>query len=370
MRVNMKKLEELKIKYDSIIKESLATNQDILLESFIEYYGEEHRKAIVKNFSEITFAYYVDFPILDLVVDEYIPQTKNPEKYENFIQFRLAHQETEKGKKSLLSRFTRRLSRKGKLEQPENMVGITNEKVLEEEFIKNKLSRIFQNINPTHFNYGSANNMRRIVAFPLLITSDKSIIHEINHSITNNSLALVVDDNYKVTAAVTKVGLDVTSTNEHTEEKTVEELLNEKASLDITEIFHRRGGNLSSFCFDIPLINYYGDNLYLIDEFYSNFIDLLKIARITENKNLLVQKIGKENYQRLTQIVKSNYIETTEYTLKPNEEVQSELHELIVVMKKNASSSHEIEREDLQKYYQELREQGYTVYTNGRSNNR
>jgi hypothetical protein len=50
--INMKKIDILKKKYDRTIKDSLDINKNILIESFVEYYGEEYRDKIVKKYIE------------------------------------------------------------------------------------------------------------------------------------------------------------------------------------------------------------------------------------------------------------------------------------------------------------------------------
>lgn len=80
----MSKFEKLKLKYDNLIKGTLENNKKILIESFVEYYGEEYRTIIEKRYNEITFVYYVDWKTIDLVVKRFIPQVENPNEYEEF----------------------------------------------------------------------------------------------------------------------------------------------------------------------------------------------------------------------------------------------------------------------------------------------
>lgn len=54
-------LEELKDKYDEIVEQTLARNKSILIESFVEYYGEEYREIIERRYNEIVFVYYIDW---------------------------------------------------------------------------------------------------------------------------------------------------------------------------------------------------------------------------------------------------------------------------------------------------------------------
>ena len=58
-----------------------------------------------------------------------------------------------------------------------------------------------------------------------------------------------------------------------------EKLINEKASIEIAKIFKEKCGDLSSFCFDIPLAYPYQHNFYLVDEFYDLFKEYIKITK-------------------------------------------------------------------------------------------
>ena len=91
----MSKFKKLKIKYDNSIKETLNSNKDILIESFVEYYGEEYRNKIEKRYNEITFVYYVDWETIDLAVEFFIPQAENPDEYLEFVELFNSKETTE-----------------------------------------------------------------------------------------------------------------------------------------------------------------------------------------------------------------------------------------------------------------------------------
>lgn len=51
------------------IKKILDSEAEILIDSFLEYYGEKFRYIIEKWYNEITFIYYIDWSIVDLVIN-------------------------------------------------------------------------------------------------------------------------------------------------------------------------------------------------------------------------------------------------------------------------------------------------------------
>ncbi len=46
-----------------------------------------------------------------------------------------------------------------------------------------------------------------------------------------------------------------------------------------------------------------GYNLYLVDKFFDIFEEKSKIARMGDNKNFLLESVGRENYYLLSRLV-------------------------------------------------------------------
>lgn len=350
----MSKYEKLKAKYDNLIRETLASNKKILIESFVDYYGEEYRSIIEKRYNEITFIYYVDWETIHLIVEKFIPQIENPDEYLDFVNL----YNSKKTKQTIFAKFFKTMKKKNDL--PDNLIGTTNSSILNNDYIKNYLFKIFNSPSPVSFNYGSIMNMDRIISFQILSLSERAIIHEINHSITRDNIAYIIEEN-KLIGAIHKSGLNIDHAYQNNIEKIIEELINEKASQEIVKIFKEKGGDLSSFCFDIPLAYMYEHNLYLIDEFYDTFKKYIKIARISDNKNALIDRIGKTNYEKYISMVNSCYTEDLSIVDLLKEENQPKIKIIIDKMKNVANNSHDISQQELNDYYDHLKNQGFKV---------
>lgn len=146
------------------------------------------------------------------------------------------------------------------------------------------------------------------------MTTECSIIHEINHAITST---IIFKFKNKV---IEKSGINV-----FPDDKAIilEELLNEIASRIITDIFKRKGGDLCSFCINVDLYNVYRNNFYLINEFFANFKSYIDKARISGNQNELLNRIGKTEFYEFASLVNDYFKsdaylidEKTKYTLK------------------------------------------------------
>ncbi len=345
--------KKFKSRYDSLIKETLQSNKPILIESFVEYYGESYRKVIEKKYNEITFVYYINWEMIEFIVDKFIPTVQNPDKYIDFINLNQYYQK-QKNKSHSLSKFM-----KYKDDLPFNFVGITNPLILKNQQIKEKIIKWTTYISPVNVLYGNNDLSERIISFPILQLSEKNIIHEINHALTAEVAFLLVETNQNI-EEFTKRGLSNDFLSK-SKEAILEELINDKSSEEITKIFKRRGGNLSSFCFNIPLSNTYKFNFYLINQFYEIFKNYLKIARISENKNAIIDRVGTENYNNYVDLVNSLYTVDISQAESNEKENSSKIKSLINEMDHYSKNLKDISQQDLNKYYEQLQDQGYQV---------
>lgn len=352
--------EILKTKYDKLIKDSLNSNKKILIESFVEYYGEQYRSIIEKKFNEITFVYYIDWKSIYAFVKDYLPEIENSDKYADFVNFYKSRME----KKSILKNLIKSI--KGKSQLPDNLIGSTNPSVFNIPCIILNLPEFLNSPNPRCACYADESmNHYRVIFFQILSLSETEIIHEINHAITEDNVAFVYEGN-KLNDKIFKTGLytDGSSHNNRIE-LTSEELINEKAAIEITKIFKQKGGDFSSFCLDIPLFfRSYNMNLYLIDEFYDTFKKYIKTARISDNKNALIERIGKTNYESFIRLVNSCFISNYNCLWMIDELKESNLSQIksiINKMKNEANNSHEMSQQELEDYYEYLKSLGLKV---------
>lgn len=145
-------------------------------------------------------------------------------------------------------------------------------------FGKDFLTTVIDNANPICQCISYKSEICRLIYLPLLKVAEKEIIHELNHALTETFLT---ENIY-----FSKSGIEVDG-----EETIINELINERISFDICKIFKRRGGDFSKIKLN-TFMDFYTKNLYLIDEFYNKFKDIIKESYITINKNNLVQRIG------------------------------------------------------------------------------
>lgn len=334
--------QSLKKKYERLYNETLDKNKDILIESFIEYYGEEYRDVITSRFNEITFVYFINWESFSSMINNVfllLSDYNNIDKYKdmrNFLEYREITNDSFE----------------------DSFVGSSNEKLIKDEFIndndfriKKYLIKVFSIGNPNYSNLPYDKQVYRLISLPILLSTESYIIHEINHAITSSSVAV----NLVKKELIEKTGLRVGD-----EDITINELINERASREIYEIFKRRGGDMSAIHLNAPPCEY-TENLYLIDEFYNKFKKIIKESYITLNKNYLVQRVGKENYEELVKMINKYYNKDLYLSRKNKKETKKDREKIVKKMQKRVINIEELTKEDLVSFYKELEQDGKKV---------
>ncbi len=346
--------EELKTRYNVLVSETLERNKQTIIDSLVDYYGENHRNTIEHRYNDIVYAYYIDWETIDFIMKDYITPL-NKSEYQSIVDLSNSREK----KQSKLKKFFS-WNNETRKDMPDNFIGITNESLLDNPRCKREIIDCCRTGDPLSTSLGDHTNPYRIVSFQVLPLPVDAIIHEINHSITRFNLSYYVDKR-KLTNIIRKTGISVTISSIKSDEVIMEELLNDKTALEITDIFKKKGGDLTPFCKDIPFVFPYRKNFYLIDDFYNEFKSYIKEARITENKNILVNKVGKENYEELRNLITEYYTNDIDKIEEIKKEAEPKVKKLIEKMKLHASNTRKITKEELEDYYNSLRREGKTV---------
>ena len=135
-----------------------------------------------------------------------------------------------------------------------------------------------------------------MIVFPIIFTSDSTFIHELNHAITSSVLA------YSEFLDIEKSGIYVSDENKKKKNTLLfEELLNHKSAMEIANIFYELGGTLfnNEHSFNANIQSEHELFFPLINEFYEKYKDLLKEARISENRNILFRDMDYQQFYNL-----------------------------------------------------------------------
>ena len=339
----MMRYKELIEKYDALVKETLAKNKSILEESFIEYFGEGFRTKILKNFADLIYVYYLNWNTIELVCNKVSDEKR--EKYKPYFAFQEARND-------FYHTFIQ-----GQI-LPNNFIGTTDETIFLNFDIYTYILKRINDVGAYTTLWKDDTGTKRIICFNLFLTDEEVLIHEINHAITRDWILEKRKNN--ITKLIDKAGLTIDDDGD-TDEEILEELLTEKSSMKIYEIFKRRGGDLTAFLMGGIYGSVYGYNLYLVDKFFDIFEEKIKIARMGDNKNFLLESVGRESYYLLSRLISQYYVTDGEPISQIKEYNLDRVLSVVSYMEEYAKHQERLTDEDLMSYYQHLIKLGKKV---------
>ena len=245
-------------KYMSDFSNKYSKDKDIIIESFIEYYGEEYREKITSRINNLNIICYVPLMFHDSLM---------PKDLLNYLDRVKELYATNSDVRVLI----------------ENLVIDYNcEELLE--FCKNNLG----------FNYllQSCSLYELNLTILPIVYNLSHITHELNHTIINNSLIDEPD--------VSSNGLEIAVRDGKKcmyQDTTFNEILCERVTHDVQKIQQSKGIN-SEVCASWQY-NYFK----FIERFYQTFKEIYKYSVISGNLNALIKSVGEQNYRDLVNIV-------------------------------------------------------------------
>lgn len=271
-------VERIQKEYAKKITNRIQTYKELIIESFIEFYGEKYRKVITDRFNDISFLYYINDITIFYIIDSL--KQGHEEKLKNII-FIIPY---------IIYLIENNLYRQELT--PDNfyklgmnkIIGFSDKKILlDEKLVDYSIAIALRenNESPYEINLRTNNGFKRIVSFPIFSTSDKDLFHEINHAISSESII--------------KDGKNIIKCGFHYENEQKEyynEVLNDIIALEIYEIFKQKCSdniledNIMSEVLFSKYINYH----YLLNEFYEENKNVIKTSYIDSKAPQLEKK--------------------------------------------------------------------------------
>lgn len=281
-------IKKIKTDYTKKNNDKIKKYKDLILESFIEFYGEEYRNIIINRFNDISFLYYINdvtiFYIVDSLKEEYNDKFKNTMFAAPYIIY-LIKNNFYKQKVTNDNFYKLGINK---------IVGSSDEKLLTDiNLLKYSIALALrdENQNPIEFNFNENKNIKRIIALPMFSFDDKDLFHEINHAITSELVK-------KTGKFIVKCGLDYYGEDK----KEYNEILNDIISLEIYDIFKKkcRDTIFEDDVMDEVLFETYTNHNRLIDEFYNKNKIKIKLSFIDENSF----QLEKQDLEYLEELIK------------------------------------------------------------------
>lgn len=331
----------MKNEYYSMFVDSLNKNKDKIVASFCDYYGKSYEGIIRKRLNRIIY-----FPCLSesLISFALRNSLRIPKKRAKILKKFIINYYSDNNQE-----FSPLLGTYPALDYSE-IEGCVDEVIesLDANIIFVNTDFILEN----GFNlFGSC-----FLIFQLFIHEGCAFFHELNHVVCNSD-SYYEGHNY----FYRKTGLYIRdNTGVDTNRLLFMELINDISSQEIYKLFEKRGGDFSKVFWGFDLfVSEYEKNLWLVDEFYQEFKELIKEASITDNCNELFYRVGKDNFKKFLNIF-SDYYEQ-EIDLEEKEVVLECIHEIIMDMKEHVANTRHFTEEELNDYFENLESYGYRI---------
>lgn len=291
----------LKNYYEEFLRTGFFNNRNILLQSFIEYYGKEYEDILTSRFNDIEFVFYFNENNRNKLKEM-------GEKYENIkpnirdLEVNYTNLKYELKNKNKYATESDRIRNR-------ILYSTTPTALLNDDILKNFNDTVFLNEGICMKGISFDDEYVRYVFIPLFHANDACIIHEIIHALTSNVLAKLNGETIEKWGFVTK--------QDYYRDSYLEEAITELEASKINKIFVQKGGKFINETY--PFKNFFATYLLLlplINDFYEEFKEDIIFSRLTLNKNKILNLCGKDNYLNFTTAVDECY----QYFPKPSSE--------------------------------------------------
>ena len=286
-------IERIKKEYTKKINDNIKKYKNIILDCFIEFYGDRYRTIITNRFNDIIFLYYINditiFYIVDSLKNGYNDKFKNIIFAIPYIIYLIQN-----------NLYKQEINKYNFYELGINkIVGSSDDEILlDKELLKYSLAIVLRenNENPYEVNIPTNDDIKRIIALPIFSIDDKSLFHEINHAICSE---LIIKGDERII----KCGLDYSNN----EKNYTTEIINDVISLEIYNIFKSKCSDiiLDDNIMDEVLIDTYKNYHHLIIDFYEQNKNRIKSSSI-EDASFNIEKNELELLYELIQQQRKN----------------------------------------------------------------
>lgn len=340
----MKKFGNIKQKNDRYTKQldkALLQVMPMVVQAFINVYGEEHADYIKKTIAKLKFCYFIPNSHLELFREyhAYLSEYDNDliNYYLAYIEYLGYKYEKIKGSdEEKLDFIYQNFLTKSDLSIDElkryNMV-----EPIEEDCPLFTFRIDYTDTNP---------EIISIIMLPIIFVTLEMIIHEINHALTCDSVGIIDKD------IVFETTLFCVNDMNPDTDNTAEEIVNDYIANLVLKEFCRLGGYIPQVLKKYDIGNDYIENNYIAKYLFEKFGPLILESLITHNDRLFINKVGRENHYHLCELMSDLF------NNGKDEDKYLELKTLIDEMAVLASKA---KSEDIEDYCQELESLGFKV---------
>ncbi len=259
-------------KYTKELNDSLKIIMPTLIEAFVNVYGNRFREYITYTLNHLNFIFFIPERLFQVV----LTYSKDIRKHDRYVmEYYLKYLEKlyfinrsiseEKHIQFLLSKFL--------LKSP-----------FKAENFDYTLMDALESDCPC-FTFGLINeNVSKFVLLPIFAIDLNTIIHEFNHALSIDALAIKDD---------------TIITNSLFADTLTEELVNDYIAQIVYKEYKRIGGVIPYSLRRFSIINSYQIDDYIIKYFYDTFKDVILYSLITKNDRLFYEVVNKEDIEKI-----------------------------------------------------------------------
>lgn len=279
----MKKKERIKAynkKYTEELLNALKTIKPYLIQAFTNFYGKEYYSYIKKHIENIYYVTFISHYLFKILNNQSIGISNKDHRVTSYYLKYLNNIE------STFSGYTSG----EELEKKALKKFITSSSLKEEVLIHNDTLKILEEDTALHTIYVDKENLKsyQTIFLPIFTISLRMIIHEINHSLMTNALAI-----YKKELITTNLFINSCS----------EDLFNDLLSYQVLEEYKKLKAPIPLALKRFNFINEYEEYFYVIKDFYVLFAPLIKKSIMTNNFNLLINQVGSEDFSLFCKLI-------------------------------------------------------------------
>ena len=296
--------EKYKLMLELQLNNDINKNKQKLINSFVDYYGEQYRELITEKFNSITFVYYISDFLIFYILNKVSIKIEKGEDIDFNDVLGLCLYLYKNGL------YNKHLTKDNFYKQDPNllakrMIGVSNNKVFDNyKLFIQILFIINRKEADSAYEYNlfseDKKELNPVISLPIFSIDDEALIHEINHAICSRIISTGNDNN-----CVVQCGLNIS--NDSSTYK-IMELVNDMQARKIYKIFKNKynGNILTNLAEDSIDIEAEYKKYSIIKFLFKEFEEELKESCISGNLDILFDRLDYNNYISICNIINSN----------------------------------------------------------------
>lgn len=325
-----KRIKSYNKKNKEELEKAIKTIEPFLIQAFTNFYGKQYQEQIKNTIKSIYFTYFLSLDFFKLVDIKSLCLSK---KDQRSIIYYLHY----------LNKFYTQIKGINDLEGLEKAAlkkVIVKSAFSDQRLINSNFLEYLSNDVPMYFIIADEEeeHFYKSIFLPLLVIDLETIIHEINHALMIDIMAVTEEEFVMPSLFITEA---------------CEELINDYIARLVLKEYIQMKAPIPSVLRKFDFVNAYEIYSYLIEPFFHHFEPIIKESIMTKNFNLLKMYAGKDDFALFCSLVQEYYLQDG-----CTKEEYSALKTLVLKMADHAAS---MTNPNYEEYFHELENKGFRI---------